>query len=243
MIISNRDRQIAQEMNIGEDVLSIVRASTQAEISPLLIERVIPEEFLDYYYLNRATFPGEIVDAVTEEKAKAIKLTVKAIAFHLGQNQSKKLVITLQQQLEKLGYSGFIISRDYGPNQDKIGIFKISNPLDILTIQLTDGINYDVTNQDIANRLESWQQQCSFRLIGADYDWAELHFETLPEDINTFAEDIYEFCPDTLEQSFLGELLEDNLPSDDWEQQLDEQTTQDLVKYLLREKDLFLWWD
>jgi hypothetical protein len=59
-----------------------------------------------------------------------------------------------------------------------------------------------VYNDDVIARLKRWETLCSFRIVGADGDWVELEFVTLPRDLSAFAKDVYAFCPDTIDQGF-----------------------------------------
>jgi hypothetical protein len=80
-----------------------------------------------------------------------------------------------------------------------------------LLLRNTDGANYDLLLDDIIARLESWREGCEFEITGAGLDFVSLLFETLPEDVCAFAEDIYRFCPDVVEQG-VGLISEEDDP-------------------------------
>ena len=88
----------------------------------------------------------------------------------------------------------------------------------------TNGENHDVSTEDIIARLKEWQALCSFTLDEADYNTVEIHFETLPEDLDAFVADVCELCPD--------------LVADDEEKALPL-----LKRQLVKNKKLTLWWD
>jgi hypothetical protein len=70
-----------------------------------------------------------------------------------------------------------------------------------------------------------------------------LSFQTLPHNLKAFAEEIYEFCPDILDQGYVGEPLNEEASWEDWQEALARQTVEDLAQSLQRTKNLWLWWD
>lgn len=44
------------------------------------------------------------------------------------------------------------------------------------------------------------RERYPLQVRGAYYDWVALDFEDLPADVCRFAEEVYEFCPDSVEQ-------------------------------------------
>ena len=74
----------------------------------------------------------------------------------------------------------------------------------------TGGPNYGLDTEAIIDRLTKWQSLCSFDVIGAEGDTVDIKFETLPENMDAFVRDLYEFCPDLVDQGTgcLHEFLE-----------------------------------
>ncbi len=62
------------------------------------------------------------------------------------------------------------------------------------------GPNYDLDTDAIIERLTKWQSLCSFNVTGAKHDTVEIEFSTLPADMDAFVRDLYEFCPDLVDQ-------------------------------------------
>lgn len=123
-----------------------------------------------------------------------------------------------------------------------LGVVRASDPLEVVRLVATNGTNYDVMPEDVVRKFVEWRQGCRYQIVGAGFDWASLRFETLPENLSAFAEEIYDFCPDVLDQGIVVPLADD-MDIEDIEEAFDEQTTDDLARYLEREKRLFLWWD
>ena len=78
---------------------------------------------------------------------------------------------------------------------------------DILHETKTNGDNYDQSNADVIARLKKWDGLYGLTIHGAEIDAVEFSLDKLPEDMKAFANEIYGFCPDTVEQGF-GAMLE-----------------------------------
>jgi hypothetical protein len=64
----------------------------------------------------------------------------------------------------------------------------------------TNGANYDLDTEDIIAHLKAWQSLCSFRIVDAKHDTVVVEFESLPADLDAFVRELYEFCPDLVDQ-------------------------------------------
>jgi hypothetical protein len=119
----------------------------------------------------------------------------------------------------------------------------------------TNGINCDLDTDDIVQRLEQWDALYSIEISDVEDDALVVRFASLPDDLTEFAKEIYEFCPDTIDQHFgcmddmvgfigdgelppdLAELLEGiNFEDEDFGELL-------LQRSLKSTKELMLWWD
>jgi hypothetical protein len=100
---------------------------------------------------------------------------------------------------------------------------KGSNDLEILRYRKTDACNYDYENEDIIAKIAEWDQQYGLVILGCGRDWLELEFKKLPEDLNAFAEEVYAFCPDSVDQG-VGEV-------------------ENLKEVIEETRGVWLWWD
>ncbi|WP_006788345.1 DUF4253 domain-containing protein [Thiorhodospira sibirica] len=121
----------------------------------------------------------------------------------------------------------------------------------------TDGINYDLDTQAIIERLQAWEALCEFRVTGAQRDSLHITFDTLPEDLDAFVRELYDFCPDLVDQGtgcmddLLRMIKETGYELDENEKKLieeidfeDENFGLEILKRdLERKKSLMLWWD
>jgi hypothetical protein len=98
-----------------------------------------------------------------------------------------------------------------------------SGPIDILHIAQTDAVNYDMSNSDLKRRLMAWHKAYGIDIWQAETDTIQLRFNRMPRNVHSFAEEVYKFCPDTVDQG-VG-------------------TKNALVKDIRERKGLYLWWD
>jgi len=121
----------------------------------------------------------------------------------------------------------------------------------------TSAPNFDTDNNAIIDRLTKWQSLCSFEVKSAEGDQIDIKFNTLPTDMDAFVRDLYEFCPDLVDQGTgcvheMIEMLEET------GEELDPETAklvegvdfsdetyglEILKRELQKNKQVTLWWD
>lgn len=198
---------------------------------------------------------GEIVKSVLDRPIErfissvegdetAVIVTGLAVALGEGEETSK-FVATLNEKLAGSGYRAYWSRRSDGRRvHDEIVVFIPRAPFDLLVIRQTDAANYDLDNRAIVNRLTEWSERFDFDLVGAGHDFVALSLRTLPDDVEAFAREVYEFCPDTVDQgtAIAAEMLiEEGAVDEDTD--IDELGMAMLVRSICDEKSLFLWWD
>jgi len=79
-----------------------------------------------------------------------------------------------------------------------------------LYAQRTDGINCGFTTDDVVRVLTDWDERFGIEISEVGGDRVVVRFAKLPEDLASFASEVYEFCPDVIEQGFgcMGEMVE-----------------------------------
>jgi len=117
----------------------------------------------------------------------------------------------------------------------------------------TSAGNYDLDTDAIVERLTAWQSLCTFRIPSAGRDRVEIEFDTLPEDMEAFAKELYDFCPDLVEQGTgcIAELVESGEDLSPKMQKLiegvdfnDENYGLEILKREVEQtKRIALWWD
>lgn len=71
---------------------------------------------------------------------------------------------------------------------------------DIIRLAETDNCNYDMGTEDLINKINEYDEKYGVSVIQAETDTIVLEFKKLPENIMGLAKDIYEFCPDIVDQ-------------------------------------------
>ncbi|MBP9133940.1 MAG: DUF4253 domain-containing protein [Saprospiraceae bacterium] len=104
----------------------------------------------------------------------------------------------------------------------EISIIKSKNQFDIIYFQETNGGNFELTTDEIVQKLSIWNKQFSINILGANYSWILLEFKNNIHDFSAFYEEVLEFCPD-LNQTYA--------------------TEQELMSQVKNQKQLLFWWD
>jgi hypothetical protein len=151
------------------------------------------------------------------------QIMAPGIVISVPEDKTDHILSSLRKKLLPLKYMPFVVEMNEGLKIDKIGIIKGTDQYEILRIMHTDGDEYDISNQDVIDRLKEWEINSPFDILGADSDWVEIEFKILPKDLAAFAEEVNDFSPDAVEQG-PGSIAE-------------------LAKEIQKTKKLFLWWD
>lgn len=121
----------------------------------------------------------------------------------------------------------------------------------------TAGPNYDLDNDAVIQRLTQWQSLCSFTVSNAEPDAADITFITLPKDMDAFVRDLYDFCPDLVDQGTgcvheMLEMMEETGEeiTQEMKELIDGVDFEDenygleiLKREILKKKKVSLWWD
>ncbi len=159
--------------------------------------------------------------AIDQETADILDKFYNGIHSSISEEKANSIVKKLKKKFRAKGYLIFVFT---GENDSKsIGVIKGTDDLNILRYRRTDGINHDYENEDIVAKISEWNDEFGLTVIGCGRDWLELEFKKLPTDLDAFSEEVYEFCPDSVDQG-VGEV--ENL------------------KLMIKEMNgIWLWWD
>lgn len=255
--------------NLSSAARSAIKAAVPSALLPLTLARSYVRAEAERSGFVAAEFPGRVVSDVDPER---VLLKLDVLSVLVPEAGAVDLVAQLQPVLRRHGSQALVTATDtkefsylFGEgvltgktNYDKeslVVFFLADAPDALFWVRGTNGTNYDLDTGDILKTLKEWSERCELSILGAGFDWVELRFETLPASLEEFAEEIYDFCPDTLDQGIVLPLPEQHETLDesafqhletldDWmDESLDNQTTNDLANYLKRERRLFLWWD
>lgn len=131
----------------------------------------------------------------------------------------------LKEQLDKFISEGkYIFISEFLNNKYYIALVgSTSDPYEIIAEVGTNGANYDIDTIDIITKYKKWDKEFGIRPVGIGTDFCECEIINKNIGYKELAEEIYEFCPDVVDQGTGSiELLEDEI----------KQTGR-----------IFLWWD
>ncbi len=75
-----------------------------------------------------------------------------------------------------------------------------ASQLDIPRLARTNATNYDMGTEDLVRKLREYDQDYGLDVYHAETDTIEFMLLNTPEDLSGFAVDLYEFCPDVVDQ-------------------------------------------
>ncbi|APU09714.1 hypothetical protein A5M85_05275 [Cellulophaga lytica] len=165
--------------------------------------------------------PGYVINKNGTESKTGIE-QLNGISFKISENRAYQIILENKAILKSKGYQLFLSESGY-QSPSTVSVIKSTDKFDILRVQKTDGINFDIDNNDVIEKLKVWDKNYGIEILGADYDWVALTFNNNINDAAAFAAEVYDFCPDSVDQG-VGELSE-------------------LERIIRDEKQLFLWWD
>jgi hypothetical protein len=147
------------------------------------------------------------------------------VGLQVSEKQGKSSIIvkSLRDEFFSKGYLIYISEFNYGYSPDAITILKTKDKFDILRFEGTNGINYGIYTEDIIEKLLVWDKNYGLKMIAAGFDLVQADYKKLPDNIDRYAKDLYEFCPDIVEQG-VGSV--DALKTE-----------------VIRTRELYLWWD
>lgn len=129
--------------------------------------------------------------------------------------------VKIKEKLEKNNYRVFLFESSYP--EKYIAVIKGNNKFDVLRYRRTDGINYGLQTEDIIDKVSEWDKKYEIDIIGCGRDWVWIKLKKLPEDLDEFSKEVYEFCPDIVDQG-VGSI-------------------EKLKESMIINKELFFWWD
>ncbi len=261
--MSFTDQQIqdlAAQIDFDLDIFAAIAAE-----SPTLVKKL---ELVQYWYEDEAERPeAELPSTVKITRnvelpgtggSRFIKLQLDGVFFEVPTAETLPPILKLRERLLPRGYMSITLGYNYrqelfgeelmdamrnSKNRGLIGIVKLDNHYQIVKFFGTSAGNYDLGNEDIIAKLQDWEKNCEFVILGGGGDTLQLAFKTLPKDLVAFAEEVYEFCPDLMDQGYIGPPLGEGATMEDLGRAMDEQTVEDLADFIERNQRLNFWWD
>lgn len=259
MIYNFQERQMVLDLGFDEQVYQLIKSTISLPLFPLTLRQKIEKAIF-----NPATFTGQVAPTGHE---RLIEITLNLVGVIIPSADAPQAIDHLQASLIPLGYQVVALAsdgdKDFGEilqigliqaaekfgTKTMLGFLKAEHCYSLMWARQTNGMSYDIRTKDIIDKLIDWEKLSVFNILGVGSEWVSLRFRALPPNLEAFAEDLYDFCPDVLDQS-LVKMLPDELADyeedemlDFIEDELDDQDIKELANYIATERKLFLWWD
>ncbi len=180
---------LTQEQRAGlgfpSDVIEKVERAAGSDAEPFFVSILVPSENLK----------GE----------KGVEME-KLAGFSVRTKNADDLIASFRSGLRVRGYLIFKSHKNYGELPDTVTVVKGYNSYDILKIQRTEALNYNLTTTAIIAWLKARQAQGSFVVTGAGADWLEARFIKPPKNMIAFARQVVSFAPDVRAQGSVQKL-------------------------------------
>lgn len=169
--------------------------------------------------------PDSILKFDSEGNLIAGRPDLHGVMFEVSADAASQLCTTFGPKFLAKGQTLYVFRMNFGIDNenDGVAIVNTSDKYKILKETATDGINYDITNDSLLTIIHRFDEQYNLSLTGAGMDWCQFTIGNEPADWNAFAQEVYEVCPDVVDQG-TG-------------------SVEDLAAEMKRTGTLYLWWD
>ena len=119
-------------------------------------------------------------------------------------NRSRQALEEFRRRLDPKFIAFIGTTRWLGDEQhsdaEEIVVAEADSQFDALTIAQSDAANYDMFADDLIKKLRAYDELCGIDIFHAETDTIEFRLRTPPPDLAAFCADLYEFCPDIVDQ-------------------------------------------
>ena len=123
----------------------------------------------------------------------------------VNENSAQTIFRKYHDKILATGNYLFLTNLDFDESYNSyydIVIINCSDPFKLIQLIGTNGVNYDLYNDDIINKLKEWDSQIGFKFEVIDVSRIQASMDKLPKDISKFTAEVYEFCPDVIDQGY-----------------------------------------
>ncbi len=147
---------------------------------------------------SKINSPIEHLPAIDQETGDILDQKYEGIFLMISEEKSVDIVKSYKNVFRSKGYLIFVMDTESGGKS--IAIIKGHDDLEILKYRRIDGINHGLENDDIITKVSGWKTKYGLIVLGCSRDWLQIEFDRLPENLEEFAEEVYQFCPDSVDQ-------------------------------------------
>lgn len=149
--------------------------------------------------------------------------TPQGIEFSVAVDKSQQRIDAIHAKLASAGYRAYRCEMALDDAPQKVCVLHAPDQFDLLRYECTNGVNFNISTDDIVARLKMWDTKFGLTLTAAAHDHVEARIRNAPSSWSAFAQEVYAFCPDVVDQG-IG-------------------TVDALEEDLRTRMVLFLWWD
>lgn len=193
--LSSKEQKIVKKLNFDTELMILLKNETSNELIQL------PAIDVETGEISNGLFEGIFSKTIKDDHYTIVK--------------------KLKDKFREKGYLIFTFMDE--KDEPRIAVMKGTNELDIVRYRRTDGINYNLQNKDVVAKLEKWKSKNDLNVLVCGRDWLQFEFKTLPSDLDSFSKDVYQFCPDIVDQG-VGDI-------------------KNLKSAIIEMNGLYLWWD
>ena len=197
--LTEQEKSLCKSLDINENVAVEIKTVSKSVIEQL-------PQINEY---------GEVL----EEKFEGICSKVPTVNYMVSP-KILDFVSKNKSKFQERNYNLFVF--DSGES-NYLAVIKGKSDAEILKWRQTHGINHDIDNDSVISKLQEWKSKNDFILLGAGRDWLQIQFIYQTPDFAEFAKEVYEFCPDIVDQG-VGDF-------------------EKLAPEMKRMNGVFLWWD
>ncbi|HEX5223390.1 MAG TPA: ankyrin repeat domain-containing protein [Verrucomicrobiae bacterium] len=144
-----------------------------------------------------ATITGKRAKPVTNEERNSLN---GCVSFQVLTETADKILKEHHEKFLKRGCYLFKSNRGYTSGKDTLTLLPTTNRAEVLAAFQTNGANCDIYTSDIIRWLDELEKTQPFVMTGAGFDWCEGRFAKPVVDSKKLAKQMYEFCPDIVDQ-------------------------------------------
>lgn len=230
MLLSQTERHLAAEIDFDESVLEMIKQECQVKMQKILLKQEVYlkdselsclNDVLPAYYLEFDQDVYGVYNYGGNLLVEGLSIIIPAYInyreffFKLKHLLAPHSYLTICEDrtdfaLEKNKLDRYVsrVLNYFTQAELRIAVFKGEEPWDIIKIHQTNGWNYDISPKDIINKLKSWQEVSEFEILFASKSSLNLEFVRPPTDIEKFAKDVAEFCPDLQNTQLVASKIE-----------------------------------
>lgn len=150
------------------------------------------------------------------------EITADGIVVLTEREQGEAVTRHLRKRLAGTAYRAYLRDQNFGHQPDEVVVTALDEA-GYLAMVRPDAINYGMNHDAVMKRLAPWRPRYGLQLVGAGGDWIQFDITRPPADWQAFAHEVYELCPDVVDQG-TGDVAS-------------------LAREMESARTLYLWWD